>query len=192
MDVVDEYRIFEIPMEGYEDLMVEKFEAGRGVVHASSVPCTFDLRKEDKARFTAPGALDFIRSMLGMCLWLYRCSRFEIGFAVSQLCARIAAWSPECYRQLAILIAYVKGPRGIVFLFRMHVDDVESDLHMHCYSDADWNVPRSWTGAITMVHRERGSRMPVDARSVSQRFTADSTAAPKPSLPIQRCVTYWR
>ena len=49
-----------------------------------------------------------IQQIVGMLLWVYRCCRWEIGYGVCLLAARIHKWEEDAAIQLLLLISYLR------------------------------------------------------------------------------------
>jgi hypothetical protein len=74
------------------------------------------------------------RSAVGILLWLARCSRPDIFFAVNQLSAHVSCFSTEHVKALKHCARYLKGTRSLRLLFRAGAPNIL----LRAYADADF------------------------------------------------------
>ena len=115
--------------------------------------------------------------MVGMLLWLSRCTRPDISFGVIQLARRVLSWDSRCQAALHQMVMYLHGTKDVRLHFMQHRDDQPSDMRVETHTDADWRSPRSQTGTFTFVTSLRGSFHPIGWGSAAQNVTATSSAA---------------
>ena len=122
--------------------------------------------------------------MIGMLLWISRCGRPDIAFALSRLGTRVSRWTNRCWDQLDRVVGYLANSSGgdghredIVLEMRMHVEDTYADLRSVVHTDADLSTPRSQSGMYYVLESVRGSLVPVHWTSKKQSIEADSTGS---------------
>ena len=122
-----------------------------------------------------------VMKMIGMLLWVCRCTRADCSYAVSRLASGISRWGPEQLEALTHLVGYIKGTQG----FRLHYKPIDSEhkLSLRLYTDASWHCPRSHSGACLCLVQEHPSTGEItlvgmlDWLSSKQSLTADSSAS---------------
>ena len=75
--------------------------------------------------------------LIGMILWLARCTRPDISYAVSRLGSRVSKWDDIADEQLAICIGYLRKhtAKGIVMM--VHKQEDHSSALAKVFVDAD-------------------------------------------------------
>lgn len=168
-----DFRICEIDMSDYTRMIVEEYEKlFKKKVIPKYTTITDELRHESEV--TEPKR--DVQKIVGMLLWLSRCSRPDIALAVSRLGSRVARWDLKCDLQMLNLMGYLKSHTACSLVMKMHKDDRAPDLQTQIYTDA--NLPttgKAQSGFILMLDSERGSRIPISWASKKQPITSDST-----------------
>ena len=126
-----------------------------------------------------------VQKMIGMLLWISRCARPEIAFALSRLGTRVSRWTKRCYEEMDRVVAYLLNSSGdskearehCTLVMKCHKEDKYEDLRSVLYTDADLSLPRSQSGFFYCLESDRGSLLPIHWGSKKQSITADSTGA---------------
>jgi len=141
----------------------------------SSIPMADDLRSRDEeAEITVPEKR--VQKLIGMLLWLSRCSRPDIGFATSRLGSRVSRWDDLCERELGRLVAYVGKTAHYTLRMVRSFLDKEEEITPIVHSDADLAEPRSQSGSVLFLSGPNGTYMPIAWQSKKQSLCADSVA----------------
>ncbi len=115
----------------YTKLTVRAYEEKYGPAKEADTPVSFDLRKEDPGPDARPPKdLRALQGILGMLLWLSRCARCDITFAVAVLSSRVHRWTDACGTQLGRLSGYLKKTIGTRLHLRVHKQDDAMDLEL--------------------------------------------------------------
>ena len=143
-----------------------------GVVRKADTPLSDELRDaHDRPVGTPP---DHVLKVIGKLLWVARCCRPDISFAVSRLSSLAARWGDDCETQLRRVVGYLSktSETGLWYTYN------GGTLVTRIYSDASWAAPRSQTGLTLVEESDDGaSRAMLDWGSVKQPITADSSGA---------------
>ena len=153
-----------------------------GRLEKSWVPMRDPLKTEPEV-LTTPK--QDVQKMIGMLLWISRCARPEIAFALSRLGTRVSRWTPKCYEEMDRVVGYLLNTSGDknearesnTLVMKCHKQDTYDDLRSTLYTDADLSLPRSQSGFFYCLESERGSLLPIHWGSKKQSITADSTGS---------------
>jgi hypothetical protein len=159
-------------------------------VKTTSVPMVNDLRNEEteqggQAERKEPQRR--VQKMIGMLLWLSRCSRPDIAFAASRLGSRVSSWSQVCEKELARIVLYLEKTANFTLKFTRVFADDPSEIEPRAHSDADLAEPRSQSGSFLFMQGPKGSFMPVSWQSKKQSLCADSSAVSE-TIAVHMCV----
>ena len=113
-----------------------------------------------------------VQKLLGMLLWLHRCTRPDIGFALSRLGSRVTTWNEECNVALARLVSYLRVTSELDLHFRFRKGDTVQFLS---HSDASLVSPRSQSGTASFIIGGQSYAM-IGWGSQKQKVAADSSA----------------
>ena len=113
-----------------------------------------------------------VQKMLGMLLWLHRCTRPDIGYALSQLGTRVTTWNTECSEALARLIAYLRTTMNADLYFRFRKGDT---VNFVSHSDASLISPKSQSGSCSFLVGGISFAL-IAWGSSKQKVAADSSA----------------
>ena len=93
--------------------------------------------------------------IVGQLIWLARCVRFDVSYAVSKLASGISRWGEEHTNTLAHLCGYLMGSADLSLTFRPR--DPNRELLLQICPDASWQAPRSQSGScLVLGHVEPG------------------------------------
>ena len=141
-------------------------------IYDKSTPIADELQHESEV--TKP--LQREQKMIGMLLWVSRCSRLDIALAVSRLGSRVARWDSKCDIQLAHLIGYLQAHSDHCLTMKLNKNDKTTDLEAKIFTDANLaNSGKSQSGYLMAVTGKHGTHVPVAWSSKKQPITADST-----------------
>ena len=121
-----------------------------------------------------------VQKIIGMSLWLSRCGRPEIAYALSRIGARVSHWDDQCTSALEHCVGYVRrclDREEIKLEFKVRANDANTDFFSVCYADANLDVPRSQSGFIYGLRSDRGTWCPIHWGSRKQSICCDSVAA---------------
>ena len=121
-----------------------------------------------------------VQKLIGMLLWLSRCGRPDIAYALSRLGSQVSRWSDRQTAALAHCVGYLRrglDRESVTLKFRVHVDDTPADLRYVLYTDSNLDVPRSQSGFAYNIESARGTHCPVHWGSRKQSVCCDSVAA---------------
>ena len=166
--------------ELYAEKQREGFKAAK--LERSWVPMKDPLKVDDET-LTTPR--HDVQKMIGMLLWIARCARPEISFALSRLGTRVSRWTQKCYEEMDRVVSYLlnssgdekEGQEHCTLVMKCHKEDKYDDLRSVLYTDADLSLPRSQSGYYYCLESDRGSLLPIHWGSKKQSITADSTGA---------------
>ena len=140
------------------------------------------MAQQESMPFTCP-------KMLGGLLYLQRCTRPDLAFAIGKLARFTSRWTKLCSRALLRLISYIFRTRFEALLFRGNQQDGSDDgsnprlprpLFLMCFVDADHAGEvasgHSTSGAVLFLVSDDGMQCPIAWRSKKQSATAHSTA----------------
>ena len=113
-----------------------------------------------------------VQKLLGMLLWLHRCTRPDIGFALSRLGSRVTTWNEECNVALARLVSYLRVTADMDLHFRFRKGD---QVQFMSHSDASLVSPRSQSGAVSFLIGGQSYAL-IGWSSQKQKVAADSSA----------------
>ena len=95
-----DHRCCHLDMNDYSKMTVNKYcelwEVKENTLHAVQTPMQVELRHD--AVTSVP--VNRVQKMIGMLLWLARCGRPDISFAVSRLGSKVSKWDTLCEIQL--------------------------------------------------------------------------------------------
>ena len=159
--------------EAFVKLFDEKRTDGKGRVYStqarSRIPCASE---EDIPMAEQSVPQRRVQKLLGMLLWLHRCSRPDIGCALSKLGSRVTTWNEECSAALARLVSYLRTTRTSDLHFRFVKGD---KVRFVSHSDASLISPKSQSGACSFL--VGGTSFALIAwGSSKQKVAADSSA----------------
>ena len=117
-----------------------------------------------------------VQTMLGMLVWLMRCTRPDIGYAVSVLTACVEKWTTRCDEQLKRLVAYLSTTREEVLEWRVPKSAEWKAFKVVAYSDANLEDPKSQSGHLICLE-DATACLPLAWSSKRQALAATSTAA---------------
>jgi hypothetical protein len=162
-------RFAKFSMTEYIDKIVQEFP---GVVRKADTPMSDELRDAHKRQVTTPPV--HVLKVIGKLLWVARCCRPDISFAVSRLASLAARWGDDCETQMRRVVGYLSKTSNDGLLYRYG----GGTLITRIYADASWAAPRSQSGAILVEESEDGASLAaLDWTSVKQSITADSSGA---------------
>ena len=136
----------------------------------SQVPCSPD---ENLLPCEATVPERRVQKIMGMLLWIYRCARPDIGYAVSKLGSRVNSWNLQCEQGLAKVVAYLSTTAQYDLCFRFAKD--ENDISFLCHSDASLLNPKSQSGGVIFLAGPRSFAL-LGWTSTKQKVTANSSA----------------
>ena len=190
-DLMQPFRCYSIDMSDYVQAILKTYdelypEAKSGKsehshfrVYNKDVP--LPIWEETQETTCAPSTPQRrVQKMIGMLLWLSRCARPDISYALSRLGSRVSRWDKVCDTALAHVVGYLQGSAAkehCRLIFRVHKDDTPDDLISSLYTDSNLSAPRSQTGAHYVIESPRGSLLPIHWLSKKQSICCDSVAA---------------
>jgi cold shock CspA family protein len=154
----------------------------------SDTPLLDELRTDDQGEPSKNRVLKII----GMCLWLSRCTRPDLAHACSRLGSRVSRWNEACEKELQRLVNFIQSTAEDRLEYR-HI--AGEKLETVIFTDANLSSPRSQSCFILLQRGEQGSCCVIDWGSTRQPLCADSTAASeliaghygvRESLPLAR------
>jgi histone deacetylase 1/2 len=84
------------------------------------------------------------RSLLGKLLWIARCTRPDIYYAVSYLGRFCTTYTLEHYQHLLRIVRYLKGTRDKVLTYTKYIEPSETPRPiLEYFSDSDWACDRN-------------------------------------------------
>ena len=134
-----------------------------------------------------------VQKMVGMLLWLARCGRPDISYAVSRIGSRVSKWDDRANAALLRVVRYLNAhpKRGIVMT--VSKKDRPSDLEAVVYTDANLPVDdKAQSGYCLVVESPNGSLVPIAWSSKKQPITADSVDHAEMvacHLGVRECIT---
>ncbi|MBT26829.1 MAG: hypothetical protein CML60_10615 [Rhodobacteraceae bacterium] len=149
----DEDSVVKISQKQFVEDMAADVADELSNIKPKSLPITHDFKVSDSA---APGAeySDFEReqrqpkyaSLVGKLRWLCRCSRPDIGFALSVLSRFQTTFHARHYEALLCLVKYVEGTKELELVIRGWDGDIQNSLHG--FADADFANDSSTEGKM--------------------------------------------
>ena len=130
--------------------------------------------------------------MIGMLLWIARCARPDLAFAVSRLGTRVARWDQACDDALHRLICYIKRHIYYDITSTYNLKDKLDTLKAEIFTDASLPNGKSQSGYILCLTGTEGTFLPIAWASSKQPITADSTPASEmiaAHLGVRQCLT---
>ena len=170
------FRKCKIDMSDYVKMVIEEYKKlwPDKTIYNRSTPIADELRHETEASVPTPR----VQKLVGMLLWLSRCSRIDISMAVSRLGSRVSRWDSKCEVQLNHLIGYLQSHTNYHLTMKFNKGDSVSDLDATIFTDANLaSSGKSQSGYLLAVTGKNGTFVPIGWSSKKQPITADSTPA---------------
>ena len=96
------------------------------------------------------------RSLIGALLWVARCTRPDIMFAVIYLSRFSASFDVQHFRHAKRILRYLVTTVDRELTYHRNGDDIPKALELKCYSDSDWasdkHDRKSFSGNVVFLH----------------------------------------
>jgi len=167
----------EIQQHAYAKALVERYLACAGKTHLRKSVTPVSKEGPHPEDYDVPGSMaDHAPQLIGALLWLARCSRPDLAYAVSLIARFSASWTRAADKLLDKVFAYLAGTVGDSLY--MWVAPGEP-LHIVSFVDADHGScplsSRSTSGLVTFLASASGGAAPVSWASRRQTCSAAST-----------------
>ena len=78
-----------------------------------------------------------VQKMIGQLLWVARCTRSDVSYAVSRLASGVSRWKDEQTKAMTQVVGYLKRTAKMVLRLKPVDPNLESFVELH--TDASWH-----------------------------------------------------
>ena len=166
-------------MKNYCNEIATTYKTYFGNFRGTTVPLVNNLKNFNKEE-TQTNPDPRIQKLIGQILWLTRTARPDLAYSASCLSARITTWDSDCQRELERCVSYIASTSEteLVMDLGTRTPGDFNNLRLTCYSDADWNAPKSQSGFfLVWEDPATQTKIPLHWNSKRQTLVTESAAA---------------
>ena len=138
-----------------------------------------DTQKQHEWEATVPKKR--VQKLIGMLLWVSRCTRADVSFATSRLASAVARWYSVHEELAKQVVGYLKKTSWQAL--RFFPPNPNKKIYLELHTDASWHMPRSQSGHVLVrIQYDEDDANPqvlatLDWSSSKQSLSADSSAS---------------